>query len=189
MKKSNIAKITALRKCLTRYAYGQDAMIEIIKDYLGNDLDFKVTDTINDRGHAAKHITICDKNGDEREIIAEYCAEADEFNFAKIGLAEKVHNSDYKLSVGIDDCSRIGHKNAWIAPFAGEKIGLWKVLVSYNMVIAAWNVNTNVIYLQRNARNYSNTTRRHLSDFEAHVNRALKITNERAILKWANWEC
>lgn len=189
MKRNHIAKIAALRANFNRYAYRPAAMIEQIKNYLGDELDFKVTDTINDRGHAAKYITICDKNGDEREIIAEYCADADEFVFSKIGLAEKVHNADYKLSVGIDNCSRIGHKKAWVVLFAGEKIGLWKVLISYSTVIAAWNVNSNVIYLQRNARNYSSTTRRHLSDFEAHVNRALKITNARAVLKWANWEC
>jgi hypothetical protein len=189
MKKSNIAKIAALRKCLTCYAYGQDAMIEIIKDYLGDDLDFKVTDTINKRGHAAKHITICDKNDDEREIIAECCAEADEFNFAKIGLAESLRNSTARLAAGIGGSSRIKSKQAWIVAIGGETIGLWKVLVSYQTVIAAWNVNSNIIYVQRNARNYSRATRRHLSDFEAHINRALKITNERAVLKWANWEC
>lgn len=93
-----------------------------------------------------------------------------------------------QLINGINNKSRINHKHAWIVDYHDEKVGLWKVLVSYFTVIAAWNVNSNVIYLQRHARDYSNTTRRHLSDFERRVSRALVITNETAVFKWANWE-
>ena len=93
-----------------------------------------------------------------------------------------------QLINGINNKSRINYKHAWIVDYHDEKVGLWKVLVSYSTVIAAWNVNSNVIYLQRHARDYSNTTRRHLSDFERHVSRALVITNETAVFKWANWE-
>lgn len=188
MKKSNIAKITALRNALNRYAYQPNAMIQVIKDYLGEELSFEFSTTTNNRNHEAYNILIFDKNGDTCEIVAELCADKKEFTFNSIGLEESVRLSDVKLALGMDNVSRIGTKQAWVVPFAGEKIGLWKVLVSYSTVIAAWNVNSNVIYLQRNARNYSNTTRRHLSDFEAHVNRALKITNETAVLKWANWK-
>lgn len=188
MKKSNITKIAALRKALGRYAYRHDAMVEVVKDYLRGEITFVIDDIVNNRQHSANLITIYDAAGDCRQIEAELCADEKEFTFNSIGLEESIRQSDVKLACGIDNVSRIGTKQAWVVPFAGEKIGLWKVLVSYSTVIAAWNVNSNVIYLQRNARNYSNTTRRHLSDFEAHVNRALKATHERAVLKWANWK-
>lgn len=188
MKKSNIAKITALRNTLNRYAYRSNAMIQVIKDYLGEELSFEFSTTINNRNHEAYNILIFDKNGDTREIVAELCADKKEFTFNSIGLAESIYRSDDKLIYGMDNVSKIGHKNAWIVTFADKKTGLWKVLVSYNTVIATWKLNSNVIYLQRNARKYSNTTRRHLSYFKAYVNRALKITNETAVLKWANWE-
>ena len=188
MKRNHIAKIAALRNVLNRYGHRPDSMIQVIKDYLGDELNFEFSTTINSRGHEAYSILIFDNKGDTREIVAELCADEKEFTFNSIGLEESVRLSDVKLAYGMDNVSRIGTRRAWVVPFAGEKIGLWKVLVSYSTVIAAWNVNSNVIYLQRNARNYSNTTRRHLSYFEAHINRALKATNERAILKWANWK-
>lgn len=188
MKKSNIAKIASLRKALSRYAYRHDAMVELVKDYLKGDLTFIIDDMVNNRNHAANLITIYDAAGDRRQIEAELCADEKEFTFNSIGLEESVHQSDTKLACCMDNTSKIGSKNAWIVTFADEKIGLWKVLVSYSTVIAAWRVNSNVIYLQRNARNYSNTTRRHLSDFEAHVNRVLTATHEHAVLKWANWK-
>lgn len=188
MKKSNITKIAALRKALSRYAYRHDAMVEVIKDYLKDEVTFIIDDIVNNRNHATKLITIHEASGDFRQIEAELCADEKEFTFNSIGLEESVRKSDAKLACGMDNTSKIGSKNAWIVTFANEKIGSWKVLVSYYTVIAAWNANSNVIYLQRNARNYSNTTRRHLSDFEAHVNRVLKATHGRAVLKWANWK-
>lgn len=188
MKKYNIAKIAALRNALTRNAYRHDAMIEVIKDHLGDELDFKVNDTTNYRGHASKNIVVYDKNGDSREFTAEYCCEANEFVFSKIGLAESVRNSTSKLVLGMGNSSRIKSKQAWIVTIGDETFGFWKVLVSYRTVIAAWNLNSNNIYLQPNAPRYSNTTNRHLSDFIAHVNRALKITDKRAVLKYASWE-
>lgn len=188
MKQSNISKIAALRKCLNSFAYTHDAMIEHIKNYLGNDLKFDWNLTINQRGHEAKQILIFDKDGDTREIIAEYCADKKEFTFKAIGLEEDLYRCNMQLINGINNKSRINHKHAWIVDYHDEKVGLWKVLVSYSTVIAAWNVNSNVIYLQRHARDYSNTTRRHLSDFERRVSRGLVITNETAVFKWANWE-
>lgn len=188
MKQSNISKIAALRKCLNRFAYTHDAMIEHIKNYLGNDLKFEWNLTINRRGHTAKQILIFDKEGDMREITAEFCADRKEFTFSSIGLEEDVYRCNAQLIDGINNKSRINHKHAFIVDYHGEKIGLWKVLISYSTIIAAWNPNSNIIYLQRHARDYSNTTRRHLSDFEEHVNRALEITNETAVFMWANWE-
>lgn len=188
MKQSNISKIAALRKCLNRFAYTHEAMMEHIKNYLGDDLKFEWNLTVNARGHVAKQILIFDKEGDMREITAEYCASRDEFTFKGIGLEENLYRCNMQLVDGINNKSRINYKHAWIVDYHNEKIGLWKVLVSYSTVIAAWNVNSNIIYLQRNARDYSNTTRRHLSDFEKRVSRALGITNETAVFKWANWE-
>lgn len=189
MKKSNIVKITALRKTLMDFAYCHDALIQHIKDYLkDSDLKFEVNLTVNNRNHMAKQILIWDKSGDSREIIAEYCADKEEFTFNGIGLGENIYRCNTQLVTGINNSSRINHKQAWIVPYYNEKIGYWKVLVSYNTVIAAWNPNSNIIYLQRNARNYSNTTSRHLFDFTKHVNRELEITNETAVFKWACFE-
>ena len=189
MKKSNIVKTAALRKALTRFAYTHDSMIRLIKDYLkDSDLEFEVNLTTNNRNHMAKQILIWDKSGDCREIIAEYCADKEEFTFNGIDLEENVYRCNMQLINNINNSSRINHKQAWVVPYYNEKIGYWKVLVSYSTVIAAWNSNSNIIYLQRNARNYSNTTSRHLSDFAKQINRALKSTNETAVFKWACFE-
>ena len=84
--------------------------------------------------------------------------------------------------------SQIGSKSAWIVDYHHNNGGFYKVLISYSTVIAAWKVDTNIIYLQRHARGYSNTTRRHLSDFEAHVSCVLGVSNKTAVLKWACFE-
>nr|DAV34454.1 MAG TPA: hypothetical protein [Caudoviricetes sp.] len=191
MKKNHVAKIAALRNALTSHIYRQGPMIEIINDYLGNELDFKITDTINYRGHASKHIVISDGNGDEREIIAEYCCEADEFTFDKIGLGETVYNSISQLAIGIKNFNRIKRKQAWIVPITITVDGcwqFWKILISYNSVIAAWKTTANTIYLQPSAHKYSNTTSRHLSDFEHYVNDELKAREETSILKYASFK-
>ncbi len=188
MKQSNISKIAALRKAITRFAYTKESTIAHAKDYLGNSLKFESEDIVNDRGHVAVMFTIYDENGEYRQLSAEICADAEEFTFKGIGLEENLYRCNMQLIRGINKKSRIKSKQAWDVDYHDEKIGLWKVLVSYETVIAAWNVNSNIIYLQRNARNYSNTTRRHLSDFERYVNDNLKALNETAVLKWACFE-
>lgn len=188
MKKSNISKIAALRACLNRFVYSKEGMIIHAKDYLGKDLKFETEDVVNTRGHAAVMFTVYDENDEYRQFQAEICADKEEFHFKGIGLEENLYRCNMRLVDGINSKSRINYKQAWIVDYSDEKIGAWKVLVSYSTVIAAWNVNSNIIYLQRNARNYSNTTRRHLSDFERRVNRALVITNETAVLKYARFE-
>lgn len=188
MKKSNIVRIAALRKTLESFAYTKDSVLAHAKDYLGNGLKFESNEIVNTRGHAAIMLTVYDENNDCREIIAEYCADKEEFTFNGIGLEENFYRCNTQLLDSISNASRINNKQAWIIPYSNEKIGHWNVLLSYNTVIAAWNLNSNIIYLQRNARNYSNTTRRHLSDFVKHVNRALKIKNETAVFKWACFE-
>jgi hypothetical protein len=191
MKRNHIAKIAALRANLNRYAYRHDSMVEYIKDYLGDDLTFEIRDTVNHRGHAAKEITIFDKQGDTREIIAEYCAEADEFNFAKIGVGERLYDSISELALGIKNINRINSKQARIVPITLTVDGcwqFWKILVSYHTIIAAWKITGNVIYLQPNARKYSNTTNRHLSDFVCQVSDELKVKGEKAILKYASFK-
>lgn len=188
MKKSNISKIAALRKAITRFVYTKESALAHAKDYLGNGLKFECEDVVNSRGHAAIMFTVYDENDEYRQFSAEICADKEEFTFKGIGLEENVYRCNMQLVNGIDNSSRINHKKAWIIPYHNEKIGYWKVLVSYSTVIAAWNPNSNIIYLQRSARNYSNTTSRHLSDFTKHVNRALEFTNETAVFKWARFE-
>lgn len=63
MKKSNITKIMALRKALSRYAYRHDAMVEVIKDYLKDEVTFIIDDIVNNRNHATKLITIHEASG------------------------------------------------------------------------------------------------------------------------------
>ncbi len=188
MKKSNISKIAALRKCLNRFAYSKDSAIAHAKDYLGNGLKFETEDVVNTRGHAAIMFTIYDENDEYRQISAEICADKEEFHFKGIGLEESVYRSNARLGAAISNKSRIKSKQAWILNYYHDNGGFYEVLVSYSTVIAAWKVNTNIIYLQRHARNYSNTTRRHLSDFEAHVSRILGVSNKTAVLKWARFE-
>lgn len=183
MKKTNISKIAALRKCLTRFAYGKEAMGIIAEDYLGENLKFEMADIINPRGHAAVMFTIYDENDECRQFSAEICAEEEEFTFKGIGLEENLYHCNARLVTTVNSKSRIKNKHAWIVNYNNDG-GFYTVLVSYVTVIAVWKADTNVIYLQRNARNYSNTTRRHLSDFERYV----KAFNETAVLKWANWE-
>lgn len=188
MKKSNIAKIAALRACLNRFVYRKDSMISHAKDYLGENLKFEMEDVVNTRRHEAVMFTIYDENGEYRQFQAEICTDREEFTFKGIGLEECVHRCNEQLIYGINNSTRINHKQAWIIEYRDKKNGLWKVLVSYYTVIAAWNINSNIIYLQRNARRYSNTTSRHLSDFEKHVNCVMKSTNETAVFKWACFE-
>nr|DAM51161.1 MAG TPA: hypothetical protein [Caudoviricetes sp.] len=188
MKQSNISKIAALRKCLNRFAYTKEGALIHAKDYLGNGLKFESEDVVNDRGHAAIMFTVYDENDEYRRFSAEICADKEEFHFKAIELAESVYRSNARLAAAISNKSRIKSKQAWILNYYHDNGGFYEVLVSYSTVIAAWKVNTNVIYLQRNARNYSNTTRRHLSDFEAHVGRVLGVSNKTAVLKWACFE-
>lgn len=188
MKKSNISKIAALRKCLTRFAYSKEAAIAHAKDYLGNSLKFKSEDVVNTRGHAAIMFTVYDENDEFRQFQAEICADKEEFTFNAIGLEESVYRSNARLAAAINNKSRIKSKNAWILNYYHDNGGFYEVLVSYSTVIAAWKVDTNIIYLQRCARSYSHTTRRHLSDFERYVSNILGVSNKTAVLKWARFE-
>ena len=188
MKKSNISKIAALRKCLTRFVYTKEGAIAHAKDYLGKELKFETEDVINTRGHVAVMFTVYDGNDEYRQFSAEICADKEEFTFNSIGIKESVYRSNARLAAAISNKSRIKSKHAWILNYYHDNGGFYEVLVSYTTVIAAWKVNTNIIYLQRNARNYSNTTRRHLSDFEAHVSRILGVSNKTAVLKWARFK-
>lgn len=188
MKQSNISKIAALRKCLTRFAYTKEGAIQHAKDYLGNGLKFESEDVVNTRGHAAVMFTIYDENDEYRRFEAEICAEKEEFTFNAIGLEENLYRCNSRLAAAMDRRSRIKSKNAWIVNYYHDNGGFYEVLVSYSTVIAVWKVASNIIYLQRHARDYSNTTRRHLSDFEAHVSRVLGVSNKTAVLKWACFE-
>ena len=188
MKQSNISKIAALRKCLTRFAYTKDGAIQHAKDYLGNGLTFETEDVVNARGHAAVMFTIYDENDEYRQFQAEICADKEEFTFKGIGLEEDIYRCDSRLAAAMNRKSQIRSKSAWIVNYYHDNGGFYEVLVSYSTVIAAWKVDTNIIYLQRDARDYSNTTRRHLSDFEAHVSRILGVSNKKAVLKWARFE-
>lgn len=188
MKQSNISKIAALRKCLTRFAYTKESALAHAKDYLGNGLKFESEDVVNKRDHAAIMFTIYDENDEYRRFEAEISADKEEFTFKGIGLEESVYRSNARLAAAINNKSRIKSKNAWILNYYHDNGGFYEVLVSYSTVIAVWKVNTNIIYLQRDARDYSNTTRRHLSDFEAHVSRILGVNNKKAVLKWASFE-
>lgn len=188
MKKSNISKIAALRKAITRFAYTKESAIQHAKDYLGKELKFESEEIVNTRGHAAIMFTIYDNNDEYRQFSAEICADKEEFAFKAIGLEENVYHSNARLAAALNRKSQIGSKNAWIVNYYHDNGGFYEVLVSYSTVIAAWKVDTNIIYLQRHARDYSNTTRRHLSDFEAHVSRVLGVSNKTAVLKWACFE-
>ena len=188
MKKSNIAKIAALRAVSTRSAHTSDSLEALVKEHLGETLKYEIEDVVNARAHAAKQITIYDKNGDCRQIQAEICANPEEFTFKGIGLAESIRHSNVLLARDMGRHNQIKSKQAWIVDYHHENDGSYKVLVSYSTVIAAWKTDTDIIYLQPHARDYSNTTRCHLSDFEKHCNSALGLKNKTAVLKWANIE-
>mgnify|MGYP006952791886 CR=1 FL=1 len=188
MKQSNISKIATLCKCLSSFAYTKEGAIQHAKDYLGKELKFESEEIVNKRGHAAIMFTIYDENDEYRQFQAEICADKEEFTFKAIELEESVYHSNSRLAAAINRTSQIGSKSAWIANYYHDNGGFYEVLVSYSTVIAAWKVDTNIIYLQRHGRDYSNTTRRHLSDFEAHVGRVLGVSNKTAILKWACFE-
>jgi hypothetical protein len=188
MKQSNISKIAALRKRLARFAYTKEEALAHAKDYLGNGLKFESEDVVNTRGYAAIMFTVYDENDEYRQLQAEICADKEEFTFESIGLKESVYRSNARLAAAINNKSRIKSKQAWILNYYHDNGGFYEVLVSYATVIAAWKVDTNIIYLQRGARSYSHTTCRHLSDFEAHVSRILGVSNKTAVLKWARFE-
>nr|DAN74061.1 MAG TPA: hypothetical protein [Caudoviricetes sp.] len=188
MKQSNISKIAALRKCLTRFAYTKESALLHAKDYLGKELQFETEDVINTRGHAAVMFTVYDENDECRQFQAEICADKEEFTFKGIELEENIYRCNSRLAAAMNRKSQIRSKSAWIVNYYHDNGGFYEVLVSYSTVIAAWKVDTNIIYLQRGARDYSHTTRRHLSDFEAHVSRILGVSNKTAVLKWARFE-
>lgn len=188
MKQSNISKIAALRKCLTSFVYTKESALLHAKDYLGNGLKFESEDVVNTRGHAAIMFTVYDENDEYRQFQAEICADKEEFTFKGIELEENIYRCNSRLAAAMNRKSQIRSKSAWIVNYYHDNGGFYEVLVSYSTVIAAWKVNTNIIYLQRHARDYSNTTRRHLSDFEAHVSRVLSVSNKTAVLKWACFE-
>ena len=188
MKQSNISKIAALRKCLTSFAYTKEGALQHAKDYLGKELKFESEEIVNKRGHAAIMFTIYDDKDEYRQFSAEICADKEEFAFKAIGLEENVYHCNSRLEAAINRKSQIGSKSAWIVNYYHDNGGFYEVLVSYSTVIAAWKVDTDIIYLQRHARDYSHTTRRHVSDFEAHVSRVLGVINKTAVLKWAFFE-
>lgn len=188
MKQSNISKIAALRKAITRFAYTKEGAIQHAKDYLGKELKFEFEEIVNTRDHAAIMFTIYDDNDEYRQFSAEICADKEEFYFKGIELEENIYRCNSRLAAAMNRKSQIGSKSAWIVNYYHDNGGFYEVLVSYSTVIAAWKVDTNIIYLQRHARDYSNTTRRHLSDFEAHVSRVLGVSNKTAVLKWACFE-
>lgn len=188
MKKSNISKIAALRKCLNRFVYNKEGMVIHAKDYLGKELKFETEDVINTRGHAAVMFTVYDENDEYRQFQAEICADKEEFTFSSIDIKESVYRSNARLAAAINNKSRIKSKQACILNYYHDNGGFYEVLVSYSTVIAAWKVDSNIIYLQRNARNYSNTTCRHLSDFKRYVSNILGVSNKTAVLKWARFE-
>lgn len=188
MKQSNISKIAALRKCLTSFAYTSEGANQHVKDYLGKELKFESEEIVNTRGHAAIMFTIYDDNGEYRQFSAEICADKEEFAFKAIGLEENVYRCNSRLAAAINRKSQIRSKSAWIVNYYHDNGGFYEVLISYSTVIAAWKVDTNIIYLQRGARSYSHTTCRHLSDFEAHVSRILGVSNKTAVFKWARFE-
>lgn len=188
MKQSNISKIAALRKYLTRFVYTKEAAINYAKDYLGNGVKFESEEIVNKRGHAAIMFTVYDENYDYRRFEAEISADKEEFHFKGIELEECAFRSNARLAAAMNIHSRIKSKNAWIVNYYHDNGDFYEVLVSYSTVIAAWKVDSNVIYLQPHARDYSNTTRRHLSDFIAHVSSVLGVGNKTAVLKWAYFE-
>lgn len=188
MKQSNISKIATLRKCLARFAYTKEGAIQHAKDYLGDGLKFESEEIVNKRGHAAIMFTIYDENDEYRRFEAEISADKEEFHFKGIELEESVYRSNARLAAAINNKSRIRSKQAWILNYYHDNGGFYEVLVSYSTVIAAWKVDTNIIYLQRGARSYSHTTCRHLSDFERYVSNILGVSNKKAVLKWARFE-
>lgn len=188
MKQSNISKIAALRKCLNSFAYTKESALAHAKEYLGNSMKFESEDVVNKRGHAAVMFTVYDENYDYRCFEAEICADKEEFHFKAIDLEESVYRSNERLTAAINSSSRIKSKQAWIVNYYHANGGFYEVLVSYSTVIAAWKVDSNVIYLQRHALDYSHATRCHLSDFKAHVIRVLGASNKTAVLKWACFE-
>lgn len=188
MKKSNISKIAALRACLNRFVYTKEGAIAHAKDYLGKELKFETEDVLNTRGHAAVMFTVYDENDECRQFQVEICADKEEFTFKAIGLEESVYRSNARLAAAINNKSRIRSKQAWILNYYHDNGGFYEVLVSYSTVIAAWKVDTNIIYLQRDARSYSYTTCRHLLDFKRYVSNILGVSNKKAVLKWARFE-
>lgn len=188
MKQSNISKIAALRKCLTSFVYTKESALLHAKDYLGNGLMFEAEDVVNTCGHAAIMFTVYDENDEFRQFQAEICADKEEFTFSSIDLEEDLYRCNSRLAAAMNRKSQIGSKSAWIVNYYHDNGGFYEVLVSYSTVIAAWKVDTNIIYLQRGARSYSHTTCRHLSYFEAHVSRILGVSNKTAVLKWARFE-
>lgn len=165
MKKSQIQAIAKIRKLLASKPHKEWAIDVALRERVPDTLRFSVSDTIDDKGHVAKLIRVFDAviTGDCREIVAPLCADTDEFTFASLGLDETVRESDPRLARGINNKSRIGSKQAWIAQYDTPEYGMWRVLVSYDTVIGAWHVTNNVVYLSRNARKYSTTTNRHIS--------------------------
>lgn len=188
MKQSNISKIAALRKDLNRFVYTKEGALAHAKDCLGEELKFEIEDVVNTRGHVAIMFTVYDENDDYRQFQAEICADKEEFTFKGIELEENIYRCNSRLAAAMNRKSQIRSKSAWIVNYYHDNGGSYEVLVSYSTVIAAWKVDTNIIYLQRGARDYSNTTCHHISDFEAHVSRILGVSNKKAVLKWACFE-
>lgn len=188
MKQSNISKIAALRKCLTSFVCTKESALLHAKDYLGKELQFESEDVVNTRGHAAIMFTVYDENGEYRQFQAEICADKGEFTFKGIDLEENIYRCNSRLAAAMNRKSQIGSKSAWIVNYYHDNGGFYEVLISYFTVIAAWKVDTNIIYLQRGARSYSRTTRRHLSDFERYVSNILGVSNKTAVFKWARFE-
>lgn len=182
MKKSQIQAIAKIRKLLTSKPHKEWAIDVALRARLPDTLRFSVSDTIDDKGHVAKLIRVYDAviTGDCREIIAPLCADTAEFTFASIGLGETVRESDPRLARGINNRSRIGSKQAWIAQYDTPEHGMWRVLVSYDTVIGAYRVVSDTIYLSRKSRKYSAATNRHISAFK-------DIEGKRAVFKYAQF--
>ena len=199
MKRENIRRISGLRKLLKGLRYTPIGIEEITKSWLGYALgvsiDYKMTDTIDNDGFAAKKIEFLEippskKAKENRFIIAQCAAENEEFTFSSIGLAERLRNCHKDFKALVNDFSQNGllPKSGVISYKVPNRNEIYRVLVWNGYILAAWNVKHNKIYVSIKASYHCKEFARLLKEFVDFIQSCLNGRNETAVLKYARFE-
>lgn len=199
MLRENIRRISGLRRLLKGFHYTHSGIEELTKSWLGYALgvsiDYKMTDTIDADGFAAKKIEFLEippskKAKKNRFIIAQCAAENEEFTFSSIGLAERLRNCHKDLKALVKDFSKNGllPESGVISHKMPHRNEIYRVLVWNGYILAAWNVKYNKIYVSTKASYHYKEFARLLKEFVDFAQSCLNGRNETAVLKYARFE-
>ena len=114
------------------------------------DISATVKGCIDERGFIAHTVTLSDGNGADRSFIVPALSNTFTFDDYNVWTTYSIKSPK----------TRIGSKNMYVLEHSH---GL--ILVSYNAMIAFYNIKQNVVYFKRNAFQHCTTTSKHINTF------------------------